>query len=96
MAVTHEQQENKLVKTIKRIMQMPNKDVSVYSWVDKYVFPASKITVHAGDLYFVLEDIPCNSFSMDIEVNGKKLWVTTLERVAELIDIKNLLLQHQK
>lgn len=90
---TYEQQEKFLVSQIKWIMQIPQRDVYVLRWIDKSVVPATKITVFAGMHKFVLDGIPGNSYSMDVIVDGQKLWITSSECMAEITSIQNQLLQ---
>ena len=94
MAYTiREQQEKFLVSQIKWIMQIPQRDVYVLRWIDKSVVPATKITVFAGMHKFVLDEIPGNSYSIDVIVDGQKLWITSSECMAEITSIQNQLLQ---
>ena len=91
--MTRAEQEKLLVADIKWIMQIPNPDVSIYHWVEKFVLPAVKITVYAGGHNFVLEDIPGNTSSLDVAVDNKKpFWVTGRENATELLNIRQQLL----
>jgi len=92
MTQTREQKEKLLVSEIKMIMQIPNKDVHVMNWVEKFVVPATKITVSAGRHYFILDEIPGNSYSMDIVVDGRKMWVTSEACAQELFTLRQLLI----
>lgn len=93
MAYTREQYEKFLISTIKWIVRIPDKEVRIWHWLDKSVVPAIKISVNAGHYNFVLDEIPGNSYSMDVEVNGKKAWLTTPDSVQEAFSIRNQLLE---
>ena len=90
--MTREKQERRLVKSVDAIMWMPHRIVCVEKWTDKHVFHVAKITVHAGGRYFILDEIPGNASSMDIEVDGKKMWITTQEYSNRLFEIHTKLL----
>lgn len=91
--ITREQQEKLLVSEIKWIMQVPNPEVQIYHWVEKFVVPAVKITVYAGGHRFILEDIPGNNSSLDVVVDNRQpFWVTGRETSAELLNIRQMLL----
>ena len=93
MMYTSEQQEKFFVSQIKWIMQIPNPDVYIFRFIEKQVVPVVKIIVHAGVHRFVLEEIPGNSYSIDVVVNNKKMWITSSDCVNDLLNIKQNLLQ---
>ena len=93
MKHTREQTEHSFVADIKSIMNLPIQKVDVYRWTDKFVFHVVKITVHAGGRYFILDEIPGNTSSLDIVVDGKPWWVTHQNNVNELFNIRDQLLK---
>lgn len=93
MTYTREQQEKFFVSQIKWIMQISNPDVYIFRFIEKQVVPAVKIIVHAGMRRFVLEEIPGNSYSIDVVVDNKKMWITSSDCVNDLLNIKQNLLQ---
>lgn len=85
------QTEKFLVSQIKWIMQIPNKNVYIDNVIG--VPGLIKISVDVIGHRFVLEEIPGNSYSIDVVLDGKKFWVTGRDTVTELLIIKDLLKQ---
>jgi len=91
--MTREQIENSFVADIEKIMSLPIQKVDVYRWTDKFVFRVVKITVYAGGRYFVLDEIPGNTSSLDVVVDGKPFWVTGQKNFNKLVNIRGQLLE---
>ena len=85
------QTEKFLVSQIKWIMQIPNKNVYIDNVIG--VPGLTKISVDVIGHRFVLEEIPGNSYSIDVVLDGKSFWVTGRDTVTELLRIKNQLKQ---
>ena len=85
------QTEKFLVSQIKWIMQIPNKNVYIDNVIG--VPGLTKISVDVIGHRFVLEEIPGNSYSIDVVLDGKNFWVTDRNTVTELLIIKDLLKQ---
>lgn len=85
------QTENFLISQIQWIMQIPNKNVHINNVIG--VPGLAKISVDVIGHRFVLEEIPGNSYSIDVVLDGKKFWVTDRNTVTELLIIKDLLKQ---
>lgn len=87
------QESVKMVIEIKEMLNKPNKKVEILHWLDKSVEPATKVTVTTEVGYFILDEIPGNSSSMDIYVNNKFMWVTDNACFNELLKIRNKLVE---
>lgn len=85
------QTEKFLVSQIQWIMQIPNKNVHINNVIG--VPELTKISVDVIGHRFVLEEIPGNSYSIDVVLDGKNFWVTDRDTVTELLIIKDLLKQ---
>jgi hypothetical protein len=90
--MSHSKQTEKfLVSQIQWIMQIPNKNVHINNVIG--VPGWTKISVDVIGHRFVLEEIPGNSYSIDVVLDGKNFWVTDRNTVTELLIIKDLLKQ---
>ena len=85
------QTEKFLLSQIKWIMQIPNKNVYINNVIG--VPGLTKISVDVIGHRFVLEEIPGNSYSIDVVLDGKNFWVTGRDTVTELLRIKKQLKQ---
>lgn len=85
------QTEKFLVSQIQWIMQIPNKNVHINNVIG--VPELAKISVDVIGHRFVLEEIPGNSYSIDVVLDGKNFWVTDRNTVTELLIIKDQLKQ---